>query len=344
MIDRMGDSAMNFATIGTGWIVDTFVESAAAAVPKLTYAAAYSRNKETGTQFARKHGVKKVYTELSELAKDPEIDAVYIASPNTFHYEQAACMLRHGKHVLCEKTSVVTSRQLERLYEIAEASNCIFLEAIKGIYTPELAQIKRELPRLGEIHLALLDYSKYSSKYDSYAAGQVPNIFNPAMAAGGLMDMGIYAVYPAVYLFGVPDKICAVASFLRTGADVAGAQLFQYPDKTVVLSYSKSAQSGHDAVIMGSRGTLHIDSLESIHKAWIQWQTGEIEILAERPPERPPMGYEAECLYEFASKRLTEEKRCRYQQLQELTKSVIGIMERIRESAGIHFPDACFKV
>ena len=67
-----------------------------------------------------------------------------------------------------------------------------------------------------------LDFCRYSSKYPEYRAGGTPNIFNPRMAAGGLMDMGIYLVYPAIYWFGVPSKIAADASILRTGADACG--------------------------------------------------------------------------------------------------------------------------
>ena len=203
---------------------------------------------------------------------------------------------------------------------------------------------KEALGRLGEIHLALFDYSKYSSKYDSYAAGHIPNIFNPAMAAGGLMDMGIYNVYPAVYLFGIPENIDARASFLRTGADAAGAQIFEYPDKTVVLSYSKSGSSSHDAVIMGTKGTLHIDSVETLGRVWIQWQSGETETVGERSREIPAMGYEAECFYRLASRGWEKDTRKYYRELQELGIAVLETMEMIRRKAGIHFPEACYEI
>lgn len=335
---------MNFATIGTGWIVDTFIDSAAVLAPDLYCRGVYSRDYRRGAEFGAGHGIHRVYTDLQQMAEDRELDGVYIASPNAFHYRQAAYLMDHGKHVLCEKTSVVTAEQLKLLYEKGEKNQCIFLEALKGIYTPEMKLAKEALGRLGEIHLALFDYSKYSSKYDSYAAGHIPNIFNPAMAAGGLMDMGIYNVYPAVYLFGIPENIDARASFLRTGADAAGAQIFEYPDKTVVLSYSKSGSSSHDAVIMGTKGTLHIDSVETIGRVWIQWQSGETETVGERSREIPAMGYEAECFYRLASRGWEKDTRKYYRELQELGIAVQETMEMIRRKAGIYFPEACYEI
>lgn len=335
---------MNYATIGTGWIVDTFIDSAAVLAPELHCRGVYSRDYNRGLEFGAGHGISRVYTDLQQMAEDRELDGVYIASPNVFHYKQAAYLMDHGKHVLCEKTSVVTAEQLRLLYEKGKRNHCIFLEAVKGIYTPEIKRVKGALERLGEIHLALFDYSKYSSKYDSYAAGQTPNIFNPAMAAGGLMDMGIYNVYPAVYLFGIPEEIDARASFLRTGADAAGAQILKYPDKTVVLSYSKSASSSHDAVIMGTKGTLHIDSMETMGGIWIQWQNGRTEAVGERSRKIPVMGYEAECFYQMAVCGSEDDNSRHYGELQELGISVMETMEMIREKAGIRFPETCYEI
>lgn len=93
---------IRFATIGTSAIVDRFLE-AAALCEGLVHTAVFSRKKETAKAFAKKHGAEFIYTDLKELAESSDIDAVYIASPNSCHCEQAVEMLKHGKHVLCEK-------------------------------------------------------------------------------------------------------------------------------------------------------------------------------------------------------------------------------------------------
>ena len=93
---------IKFATIGTSFIAEQFV-TGANATGQFCLAAVYSRNSNTGLAFAKKFGCNKVYTSLGNIAKDENIDAVYVASPNSFHAEQSELLLRAGKHVICEK-------------------------------------------------------------------------------------------------------------------------------------------------------------------------------------------------------------------------------------------------
>ncbi|MGL4283636.1 MAG: Gfo/Idh/MocA family protein, partial [Eubacterium aggregans] len=89
-------------------------------IPSLHYHTVYSRNPKTALAFKEKHGAKAIETDLLALAQNPEIDVVYIASPNSYHYEQALLMLSHGKHVLCEKTITTNAAKLARLITLAE--------------------------------------------------------------------------------------------------------------------------------------------------------------------------------------------------------------------------------
>ena len=226
---------IRIATVGTGWIVGEFLRGAKE-VPEVEYVACYSRGRERGELFAREWGVQKVYTDLEQMAQDDTIDAVYIASPNSLHYEQSKLFLQNGKHVICEKPITVEPEQLEELQQLAQQKQLIYLEALIGVYLPQMQVLKGAVERLGRVHLARFDFSQYSSKYPAYLRGEVPNIFNPKMATGGLMDLGIYCLYPAIILFGVPDKVDAHARFLDTGADASGCVTLQYADKTVVLT------------------------------------------------------------------------------------------------------------
>lgn len=212
---------IRIATVGTGWIVGEFLRGAKE-VPEVEYVACYSRTRERGELFAREWGAQKVYTDLEQMAQDDAIDAVYIASPNSLHYEQSKLFLQNGKHVICEKPITVEPEQLEELQQLAQQKQLIYLEALIGVYLPQMQVLKSAVERLGRVHLARFDFSQYSSKYPAYLRGEVPNIFNPKMATGGLMDLGIYCLYPAIILFGVPDKVDAHARFLDTGADASG--------------------------------------------------------------------------------------------------------------------------
>jgi len=333
---------VRFSTVGAGWIVDSFLLGAKQCAPDFVHSAVYSFSAEEGNSFGAKHGITNIFTDLNKLAETDTVDAVYIANPNAFHYPTAKVLLEHGKHVICEKTSVVTSEQLKTLYEIADKNNVIFMEAMKGLYLPEIHALTNAFDKLGEILMAKFDFCRYSSKYPDYRNGAIPNIFNPAMAAGGLMDMGIYLIYPALYWFGAPDRVLADAAILRTGADGCGTVLLHSGGKHITLSYGKTSTSGHDNLIMGDLGVLHIDTMECFDNSYIQYIDGTKEVITKRDTSFSPMGGEALQFYNYITDR--EGTKQRYLESRKLTTEVIAVMEKIREQAGIKFPEACYRL
>lgn len=327
---------IRYAVIGTSWITDAFVEGAAQGAPQLKLAAVYSRSEEQGRRFADKHGVELVFTDLAAMAASDQVDAVYIASPNALHYPQAKLMLEGGKHVICEKTCVVDSAQLADLLALADRKKLVFMEAIKNIHMPEMKVLEQALPQLGLIHLAKFDFSRYSSKYPQYLAGESPNIFNPKLAAGVLMDMGIYSVYPAVHLFGEPETVAAHATFLRTGADGAGAALLGYPNMAVNLTYSKMSDCGVESTIQGDRGIFSIQVLEHLDVVdFLPSGSDQRQNLIRRDLTNKPMGYEAYDFWRYITD--PEGSRTDYERVTRTTVAVIRTMDRIRAAAGIKF-------
>ena len=326
---------VRYATIGSSWIADAFIEGAKQSTPELVLSAVYSRTEERGREFAAKYGVERVYTSLEELAADGEIDAVYIASPNVAHYHQAKLMLAAGKHVICEKTCVVTLAQLDDLLNTAAEQDVVFMEAIKIMHMPELKKLEEALPRLGRIHLCKFDFSRYSSKYPKYLEGETPNIFRSDLCAGGLMDMGVYSVYPAVYLFGEPLKVDAHAVFMRTGADGAGAALLGYNDNAVSLGWSKMSEHYQWNTIQGDNGIIVIDTIEHMDNVDFIDIKGNREHLFSRDLSRKPMSFEANAFYRWITDPVgTAEEAAR---VTETTRGVIRTIERIRAAAGIRF-------
>ena len=269
---------MRYATIGTSWITESFI-SAAKTVPGITLAASYSRDEQRAAAFAAKNGAEKFYTDLEKLAADPEIDSVYIASPNRFHYEQSRKMLLTGKNVLCEKPAATTEEQIRELIALAEERGLIYSEAIMSIHTPAFTAVKDALGRIGEVRSAHIDYCQLSSKYPAYLAGKNPNIFNPEMHAGCLMDIGVYNLYLAAALFGMPEKIYSSAVFLDSGADSNGAAIFVYPSLNVSLTYSKTGQNYAPSEIIGDTGTIGIQAVSQLTGCRLITKTGE-ELLA----------------------------------------------------------------
>ena len=160
---------IRYATIGTSSITENFIKATEQNDSEMTLAAVYSRSREKGEALSSKHGDVPVFCNMDELLKSELIDAVYIASPNALHYEQAFSALLSGKHVLCEKPAVVEPWQLERLLKLAETTGLIFMEALIGRHIDTAqAAVKDALKRLGRISHVRLDFSQRSSKYNSF--------------------------------------------------------------------------------------------------------------------------------------------------------------------------------
>lgn len=288
---------IKYGVIGSGWIAESFVEGAQT-IDGMQFAAMYSRTYEKGKEFAEKFGCDTVYTDLEKFAES-DIDAVYIASPNSLHYSQSKLMLEKGKHVLCEKPITITPEEFEELFSLAQSKNLIYTEAIMMMFSPHKKLLKNALEKIGKITTAHFDFSQLSSKYKALKNGENPNIFNPEMKTGCLRDLGIYCYYPVVEFFGLPEKISAFAGFIETGADGYGTAVLDYPDKQITLTYSKIGQSYLGSQIFGDKGTITIESVSQLTGIKIHFADGKIQSINEEVDKHILMAYEAEKFYNF---------------------------------------------
>ena len=200
---------LRFGTVGTSAIM-RLMQQAMAQVDGVECRAVYSRDLARGREFADSVGVAAVCTDYDTLLAREDIDAVYIASPNRFHAEQVCRAMRAGKHVIVEKPAAVTGAEVRQMIDTAREKGVFFFEGITTLFMPKYLQCRVLLPQLGAIQSAELCYAQYSSKYDAYLRGENPNIFNPAMQAGALNDMGVYCIHMAVDLFGMPERVCGM--------------------------------------------------------------------------------------------------------------------------------------
>jgi predicted dehydrogenase len=251
---------INIATIGTSWITRSFIGGLDLLSDMYNLSAVYSRSKERGEEFLKDiNKTACIFTDLNEMAKDSEIDAVYIASPNSLHFEQAMLMVENKKHVIVEKPMVISEEQFMKLSEAARNNDVIFMEAIIPMHLPARKIIKENLWKIGRIQSSRFQFCQLSSKYKDYVLGNNPNIFNPRFATGTLMDLGVYCVGFAIGLFGKPKKILSTASLLENAADVAGSTIYDYGDYVVSLNYSKVCDANPVAEICGELGTIRIN-------------------------------------------------------------------------------------
>ena len=248
---------MKIGTIGSGFIVRTIL-SKVAVLDGIECAAVYSRNCETGRKLADDFGVEKVYTDLEALCSDPELDFIYVASPNSLHYAHVKLALEHGKNVLCEKPFVPTAAEAEELIALAKAKGLYLFEAITTLYHPHFTWIREHMQELGKLQMVSATYCQYSSRYDLLKEGKQTNIFDPRFKTGALMDLNVYSIYFVVGLLGRPDDVVYFAGKHENGIDTHGIVLLRYGDVICQCTGAKDTLCEGGMQIMGDEGYMVI--------------------------------------------------------------------------------------
>lgn len=249
--------------MGTGKIT-SWVLSAARKDERFKAVALCSRNQETGKQKAQEWGIEKVYTSLDEACKDPEVNAVYIATPNNTHHDLAIKAMSCGKHVLCEKPMASNAREVREMIAVAKANGVLLMEAMIATCNPNFLTLKEQIGRCGRLRRFFGSYCQYSSRYDAYKKGEIANAFKQELSNGSLMDIGVYTIYPMVALFGKPRSIHAEGTLLETGVDGQGSATFLYDGMLASVQFSKIANSMLESEIEGEDGNMLMDSLQII--------------------------------------------------------------------------------
>lgn len=323
---------IRFGVIGTNWITEKFID-AANHVEAFQLAAVYSRTEEKATEFAGKFGVKTIFTNMEEMANSDEIDAVYIASPNSLHSKQAILFLQNKKHVICEKPIASNVKELNEMIQVAKENNTLLMEAMKSTLMPGFQAVEENIHKIGKIRRYFASYCQYSSRYDAYKEGKIMNAFDPTFSNGSLMDIGIYCIYPLVALFGKPLEVKAQSYLLETGVDGQGSILLKYEDKDAVIMYSKITDSFLPSEIQGELGSIMIDKISAPEQVEIRYRDGNVEKIAEEAVENS-MYFEAKHFVELIQAGKVESDVNSF----ENSTIVMEILDEVRKQVGVVFP------
>lgn len=321
---------LRLATIGRSEVTQNMLK-AVAVCEEVQLLACYSRDLNCAKEFAEKYGAQKYYDDLSAVAADPEIDAVYVASPNAMHCAQVLLFLNAGKHVLCEKALASNSEEVARMFAAAKENGVVLMEAIRPVHDSGFQVVKENLHKIGKIRGAKFWNGRYSSKYTSFKKGNHENIFARECSAGALMDMGVYCIHPLVELFGMPKEIKASCVKIRGDIDGAGTFLASYEDMLAEISYSKIANSTMKSEIIGEDGVLVIDDFISVRKVSCHYNNGTVEELDVEPCAN-------NFVYELRRFVLAVEGKLDISKYQEMSVMTMKIMDEARRQTGIVFP------
>lgn len=323
---------MKVATIGTGFIVDWFL-TAVQESSGISCIAMYSRKESSARTLAEKYEIDKIYTDLDEMLRDEEINFVYIASPNSLHFEHSLKALQAGKNVICEKPFTSTVEEYDTLEKTARERHLYLFEAIVTAHMPNYLAIKKQLPCLGPIRMVQCNFSQYSSRYDKFLQGETPNVFNPEFSGGALADINIYNLHYVIGLFGKPKDVHYYANIHANGIDTSGVVLLEYNGFQAVCVGCKDTRSECMAQIQGEKGFITMRSETS------RCADYTIQIGKEEPAHPSVQQNDVALYYELQDFRdifkLDDYERCT--QMLAYSRTVMEVYEAARKDAGIVF-------
>ncbi len=321
---------MKIATIGTGFIVDWFL-NAVSQHENMQCVAMYTRNKSHAEPLAKKYNISDIYENLEEMLLREDIDFIYIASPNSLHFTYAYQVLKHHKHVICEKPFTSTTEEFLTLSNYAKEHHLFLFEAIVTSHMPNYLRLKENLHRLGNLRMIQCNFSQYSSRYDKFLAGETPNVFNPAFSGGALADINIYNLHFVMGLFGKPKDVHYYPNIQR-GIDTSGVAILNYNGFQAVCIGCKDTKSHCIAQIQGEKGYAVVDS-ETSHCSTLKFYfDGKEEDMTIKQNEIA-LYYE---LKEFRAIFDQKDFESCYKKL-DYSQSVMEVYEELRKDAKIRF-------
>jgi predicted dehydrogenase len=248
---------IRWGILSTGGIAHDFVEDLAL-LPDAEVAAVGSRTPDAAQAFAARHGIPRAYGSWAELAADPEVDVIYVATPHSAHHAATMTCLRAGKAALTEKPLTLDVREAQELFDAAGAQGVFLMEAMWMRCFPAIHRL-RELVTggtIGEPVSVVADFGFAATKDPAH------RLRNPRLGGGALLDLGVYTVAFAQYLLGEPTSVRAWAQLTADGVDENTGVLLGYPSGALAaLTCSLLGNTGTRAVITGTAGRIEVPTL-----------------------------------------------------------------------------------
>ena len=320
----------NWGILGTGNIAHKFAE-ALLTLDNARILGVGSRSIDTASSFAKDFGIKKVYDSYRELAADPEIDIIYIATPHQLHYENMKLCIMNGKAILCEKPFAVNAKDAKEIQQLALQKNIFVMEAFKTKFLPVMKKVKELIDNkeIGEIKMLKADFG-----FDG-GFNENKRLLNPKLAGGSLLDVGIYPLTLATMIFGnKPRTVHSIPHIGITGVDEQAVIIMGFEEgKLAQLSCAVTTDIKNQAHIIGSKGFIRIPNFSAATIAEF-CVNGMPEQIIDLPHKCNGFEFEAMEVMECLSEGKT------HSDINPLsdTIAILEIMDRLRKEWGLKYP------
>ena len=289
-----------------------------------------SRDLERAKAFAEKFDIPKAYGSYEELAKDPDVELIYIAVPHSHHYMYMKMCLEHGKPVLCEKAFTANAAQAKEILELSKEKGVFVGDAIWTRYMPSRKIIDDAIAagKIGEVNFVTANLG--------YNIQHVRRLTDPELAGGALLDVGIYPLSFIAMILG--DEVASVTSSCvktETGVDAQNAIVLTYKNGKMAIAHSGMlGPTEQFGIVYGSKGYLVAENINNVDRVWIYDNERKLVEAIDMPEQIT--GFEDEVRASMAA--IREGKiECEQMPHSEILR-MMEQMDSLREAWGIRYP------
>lgn len=246
---------LRWGILSTGRIAHTFARDLAL-IDEGVITAVGSRTMDAANSFADEFEIAHRHDSYESLVADPEVDVIYVGTPHPFHHDNAMLALRHGKHVLVEKSFTMTGDEARDLVRFSRERGLFLMEAMWTRFLPHVVAIRELIGdgALGDIVCVEADHGKW------FEPNPASRLFAPELGGGALLDLGVYPVSFASMILGTPTRVSALVEPAVTGVDAQTSMLFGYANGAhAVLTCGSNALSATRASVVGVKARIEVD-------------------------------------------------------------------------------------
>ncbi len=319
----------NIAILGAGAIAGHMASAVRMCPEEFRPWAVAARDEDRARAFAEEYGFARAYGSYEAMLADPEVDLVYVALPHALHCSHALMCLEAGKNVVVEKPFTANAKEAEAVIEKARAKGLMAAEGIWTRYLPNVEKIQALVASgaIGEVRMLSGEIGYHLTQ---------PRLFDPALAGGALLDIGVYAVALAGLVFGYDvESLSTSAQLTDRGVDETNSFAFRYKGgKMAAFNTSMSYMSSCRGTIWGSQGYADIDNLNRLSTVRVFDSKNQEIVCYTNPPCENNYVYEVHALY----KALQEKRLDTPQATHEEILQRMGLMDALRKAWGMAYP------
>lgn len=318
---------LNWGILGTGQIAREMGQ-ALKAVNGEIYAVC-GTSLEKAETYQQEFDVAKAYGSADEMLADEKVDIVYIATPHNSHYTWMMASLQAGKHVFCEKSITVNSRQLEACVALAQEKGLVICDGTTLLHMPLYKKLKQIIQdgAIGEVKMVQVNFGS-CKEYDIHN-----RFFSKELAGGALLDIGVYAVAFARYFMkSRPDAVLTTANYFETGVDETSGILLKNPDgEMAVIALTMRAKQPKRGVVAGEKGFIEINNYPRADQAVITYTADGHTEVVEAGRTADALLYEVQDMQDYVRSRSGQENLA-------IVRDVMETLSAVRSQWGLVYP------